>query len=203
MRVSILGALFVCLVVSPAGAEDPEAKAPQLIEKLVVVAGKTKRTPKECYDAAAQLQDLGIGALPHLIKGLEDDRPSVPFLRVRDQTVGVACLSIIMDMIYALPDSYPGSFYRFAADGKRHERPVFFKQIWGRVGENEKLVQWLRDREGKALEDIQVEALTWVLSCETEIGATDDEERVRYIEPLQKRLQELKQQAEQKVRWSP
>lgn len=129
IRALILILLFVTALTG--SAQDNQERIRALIGELAVDGLVQGRPRPEPYKAAKKLQEFGAEALPQLVKGLSDNRRSVPFLRVRDQTVGLACKSIIMDMIYALPDSYPGSFYRNNADGERSERPVFFKQIWG------------------------------------------------------------------------
>jgi hypothetical protein len=197
MKIHTLIFILHCIAASSGFAQDNQEKIAALINELAVEGVVQGRPNPDPYKAAWQLRKFGAEALPLLAKGLSDKRGSAPFLRVRDQTVGVACKSIIIDMIYALPDSYPGSFYRKNVDGELSERPVFFKHIWGSIGEDEKLVRWLEDRKKKTLKEIQIECLTWALGIEKQIGAVDGEERANYLDPLEKRLDQLRKEAEQ------
>jgi len=196
MKIRALILILLCIAAPTGFSQDNQERIRTLIDELAVDSAVQGRPSPEPYKAAWNLHKFGAEALPLLAKGLSDKRRSVPFLRVRDQTVGVACKSIIIEMIYALPDSYPGSFYRNNGDGERSERPVFFKHIWGSIGEDKKLVRWLEDRKKKSLKEIQIECLTWTLGIEKQIGAVDGEERAKYIDPLEKRLGQLKKEAE-------
>jgi hypothetical protein len=144
------------------------------------------------YQAADQLEKIGYPAFPKLAAKLDDRRQSAAFGRWKRMDVGMACYSILMWQIYSLPDDVSGSFYRQGADGKMHERPVYFDQIW----EQEGLGPWLDARKAKPLADIQLEALSWVLERERAIGAADEEARLDHIAPLERRLEELKKQSE-------
>ena len=147
MKIRALILILLCIAAPTGFSQDNQERIRTLIDELAVDSAVQGRPSPEPYKAAWNLHKFGAEALPLLAKGLSDKRRSVPFLRVRDQTVGVACKSIIIEMIYALPDSYPGSFYRNNGDGERSERPVFFKHIWGSIGEDKKLVRWLLIRQ--------------------------------------------------------
>ena len=114
---------------------------------------------------------MGEVALPSLIKGLGDRRPSRPLSLVSEQfmTVSVACTCILMELIYKLPDDYPGSLLRKGADGRMHRRPVFNSQIWGQLDEDEELKTWLGKRSSKSLKEIQIEAMSWIIKTENKI----------------------------------
>lgn len=197
MKIHTLIFILHCIAASSGFAQDNQEKVAALINELAVEGAVQGQPHPDPYKAAWKLRKFGAEALPLLVKGLNDKRGSVPFLRVRDQTVGVACKSIIIDMIYALPDSYPGTFYRKNVDGELSERPVFLNHIWGNIGEDEKLVRWLENRKKKSLKEIQIECLTWAFGIEKQIGAVDAEERAKYLDPLEKRLDQLKKEAAQ------
>jgi hypothetical protein len=173
-----------------------------LIEKLAIsndkatydpVYSPSRDTPKTdkrliAYDAAEQLVAYGVEAFPYLLQSLRDNRQSVPFRRVLPSTVGDACYTLITRQLYALPDAYAGSIYRDGADGKLHGRPVFDKDLF----RDHDLEQWLRQRQGKSLEELQLEALSWVLAEEEKIGVAEPDDETRILQPLRRKVAELK-----------
>lgn len=177
-----------------------------LIERLAIsnepaaeepVYTPSRDTPKSdrrmvAYGAAEELRKLGYAAFPQLIAKLDDRRQSGAFGRWRRHDVGMACYSILMWQVYSLPDDASASFYRTGADGKPHSRPVHLDQIW----EKEGLGPWLEARKKQPLIEIQLEALSWVLDREREIGAQDEEAKKEHIAPLERGLEKLKKEAE-------
>ena len=170
-------------------------KAQELVNQLAITDG----SPQDKNSVARELVKMGEVALPSLIKGLGDRRPSRPLYLVSEQfmTVSVACTCILMELIYKLPDDYPGSLLRKGADGRMHRRPVFNSQIWGQLDEDEELKTWLGKRSSKSLKEIQIEAMSWIIKTEKKIGFQNDRERVQYVVPLEARLRTLQKEAEQ------
>jgi hypothetical protein len=146
------------------------------------------------YAAASEIERLGFAAFPYLMEHFEDARQSVAFRRVMPSTVGDACRCIIMRQVYALPEGYSqtASLFRKGADGELHEQPVWSRQIYEGVG----VRQWLTDRKGRTLQDMQIEALEWVLEIQKSIGTRTKSERDEYIAPLETQLTKLKRKAE-------
>lgn len=196
-------------LVSSVFAEDgvTEQKVRALIEKLAISQHPASRGPIETFNnprnaelvrqvhaAAGEIEKLGFAAFPHLMAHLEDLRQSVPFRRVLPSTVGDACLSIIMRQVYALPEGYSetASLYRRGANGELHEQPVWSREIYDGVGAR----KWLTDRKGRTLQDLQIEALEWVLEIQKGIGARTKSERDEYIAPLETQLTKLRRKTE-------
>ena len=194
---------------APAAKPSPhEAETRELIDKLAIspkeatkepVLTPSKNTPATdkrviAFAAAKRLRAFGAEAFPYLLEALDDKRQSVGFRRVLPSTVGDACFCVIEDQLYALPDNYRGSFYRQGKDGAQHERPVFLKELFspGTIRE------WLEERPGRSLEQLQLEALGWVLNEEEKIGAATPDDQRKFLRPLRTKYAELKKQVEEK-----
>lgn len=175
----------------------------ELIGKLAIsdqpavdgpVFAPTDQTPASdsrviAYQAAEKLGEYGKEAFPQLLAHRHDERQSVAFRRVLRHSVGLACYSIIEDLIYNLPEDYPGSFYRTGADGEMHARPRFFAPG---IFDASTVEQWLKDREDKSLTELQIEALEWLIAKEEAIGFAADADREQILVPLQRQVSRLK-----------
>lgn len=190
------------LVVDPPPDHPAAADIRALIEKLAIsderasyepVYTPPRDTPPTdkrivAYHAAEALVAHGLDAFPYLLQALRDNRQSVGFRRVLPSTVGDACYTLITRQLYALPDHYAGSIYRDGADGKLHGRPVFDKDLFEEHG----LEQWLRQRQGFSLEELQLEALSWVLAEEERIGVAEPDDETHILQPLRRKVAELR-----------
>jgi len=194
---------------APAAKPSPhEAEIRELIDKLAIsekvateepVLTPSKNTPATdkrviAFAAAAKLRAFGAEAFPYLLDALDDKRQSVGFRRVLPSTVGDACFCVIEEHLYALPKDYRGSFYRQGKDGKNHERPVFLKELFSPAT----IRDWLEERRGRRLEELQLEALGWVLDEEEKIGAATPGDQKNFLRPLRTKYAELTKQVEEK-----
>jgi len=154
----------------------------------------TPGTPKNdprllAIQAAEKLTKQGTNAFPKLLEHLNDNRQSVAFRRVIPHDVGDACFCIIRGQIFNLPGDYKGSFYRVGADEKLHARPLFFKPA---LFDRKTLPKWLEQRKDKTLQEMQIEALTWLIEQERKIGFRNVEGKEAYLYPLERRLDDIK-----------
>ena len=140
------------------------------------------------FEAAEQLKACGKAAFPNLLEHLGDGRQSVAFRRMLPATVGLACFTIIEQLVYGLPADYRGSFYRDGADGQLHDRVLFLKPGMFDQGS---AADWLAARERKSLTEIQVEALEWLISQEEHIGFPTEQDREDYLYPLERQRNRL------------
>ena len=180
-------------------ASDPRLGIEALIEKLAIsqepasyspVYTPSRDAPRTdrrviAYAAAEELKRRGRVAFPYLLRHLGDRRQSVAFRRVLPSTVGGACFCIVRSRIFALPEDYRGSMFRIGADGKRHERPYFSGPA---LFDPSTLEGWLKEREDRSLEQMQLEALEWLIAREKEIGFRTEEDRDRFLRPLERQL---------------
>ena len=139
-------------------------------------------------EAVEELIKIGYPAFRALAASLEDRRQSISMESYKRKDVGMVCYHILTHQIYAMPKGYSYSLRRQGSDGKSHRRPGFGNDVFPSGG----LAAWLESRRGKPLVEIQIEALSWVLDMEKQIGARTEEERQIYIAPLEQRLDELK-----------
>lgn len=147
-------------------------------------------TPKDdkrviAYEAIKKLMSCGKRTFPYLIKKFDDNRQSVAIKPKIPITVGGTCYHIIEQMIFDLPEDYQGSYLRIGADGQYHNRPYSLGQdlfTWDTIE------AWLEERKNKSLEEIQIEALEWMIEREKEIGFQNKEDMKEILTPLEKQL---------------
>jgi hypothetical protein len=163
---------------APGPIYTPSPDAPKTDKRLIA------------YRAGDELSRYGLEAFPSLLNAMNDRRQSVAFRRAVPSTVGDACYCILMWQIYDLPEHYRGSFFRPGSDGKSHERPVFSDHLF----DSGTIKQWLADRPGRSLPELQLEAVSWVLAGELRIGVQHDEDQATYILPLQQQCDKLRAQ---------
>jgi hypothetical protein len=163
-------------------SQAPAAEAP-----VFTPSRDTPRTDSRviAYEAAEELKKCGKAAFPHLLEHLDDKRQSVAFRRGIPHDVGDACFCIIREQVFCLPEGYEGSFYRTGADGRLHERPYFLKTA---LFDRRSVKSWLDARRDKSLEEIQVEALRWLIQQERQIGFPSEQDKQRYLYPLERQL---------------
>lgn len=164
---------------------------PAAMEPVYTPSIDTPRTDKRviAFEAAKKLKTYGKAAFPFLLAHLDDNRQSVAFRRVIPHTVGLSCLCIIEDQIIALPSDYQGSFYRKGKDGELHPRPRFMEP---HLFTSKTIAQYLEDRKDKSLEEMQVEALEWLIEQEKKIGFQSEEQENEILGPLRRRLRQIK-----------
>jgi len=182
---------------------ETEAKVVALINKLAIsdkpAANSpvfapdpdTPRTDKRiiAYNAASDLKKFGKKAFPLLLVHLEDNRQSVAFRRSIPHDVGLACFCIIEDQILNLPSDYRGSFYRKGKDGKSHPRPCFLEPG---PFTSANVNQYLSKRKHMSLEEMQIEALQWLIKKEEAIGFQNEKDKSMFLEPLKRQVQKVK-----------
>jgi hypothetical protein len=173
-------------------SDKPAAMAPVYTPSI-----DTPRTDRRviAIEAAKKLKTYGKAAFPFLLAHLDDNRQSIACRRIIPQTVGLACLCIIEDQIIALPSDYQGSFMRKGKDGESHPRPVFMKPY---LFTSETVAQYLEDRKDKSLEEMQVEALEWLIEQEKKIGFYSEEQENEILGPLRRQLQQIKSEMDRK-----
>ncbi len=143
------------------------------------------------YEAAEQLRALGKAAFPKLLEHLDDDRQSICLRRTLPCSVRLACFSIMEHQIFLFPDDFVCSIYRTGQDGQMHGRPMFFEP---RLFNPSTIESWLDERKDRSLTEIQIEALEWMLAHEVEIGFRNNEDKEKYLHPLQRKLAQLRSQ---------
>ena len=211
--ISLMISGILCGCVKRPSEQHTEQKEPNagleieaLIEKLAISdqpAGQdpiytppkdTPRTDKRvvAYDAASKLKSYGKKAFPYLLKHFDDKRQSVAFRRVIPHDVGDACYCIICSQIFYLPQDYRGSFYRTGADGKTHERAYFSNDG---LFTCDTIESWLEERKEKSLEEMQIEALQWLIEQEKQIGFRNEEDKDNFLYPLERQLAEVKKKS--------
>lgn len=153
----LLGVLVnSCLAAAEAPETDhfkPEAESGKtrderikaLIEQLAIsdkVAGEeptyteSKDTPATdkraiARKAAEKLTKLGVEAIPHLLKSMDDKRESIPAGAILPCSVGVKCIALIQEIIVDIPEDYyvfrrKSLFWgRTGVDKKNHSPPEF------------------------------------------------------------------------------
>jgi hypothetical protein len=150
----------------------------------------TPRTDKRvrAYESADKIKQYGKKAFPFLLRHLNDGRQSVAFRSVLPSTVGDACYSLLSQMIFAIPEDCIRGREREGPEGKVVERPYFSGYC---PFDTTSLEKWLKDRDQMSLEEIQLEALKWLISEEEKLGFPSDEYRKDIILPLQRRVDAL------------
>jgi len=141
----------------------------------------------KAYDASVELEKFGIAAFPQLLEHLDDNRQSVHFSAVVRARVGLACRSILRWQLHSLPKGYPHSMGRYDAEEKYHLRPAYIT-----IYHDEDVKEWLKEREGKSLTELQIEVVAWILDGERKIGVKDDDDKERIIGNLEGHLKALK-----------
>jgi hypothetical protein len=147
------------------------------------------------YDAKAQervraaeqeLKRRGVGAFPCLIEHLDDAHYSYSeyYGQWRNNSVGEICYYIIEDQVE--PD---GCDYtkREAAGGKTVEKPWYIYT----THLNGHLRNWWKERSGRTLRELQIEALQWEIEQERKLGFKDKPQEETILGPMLKRLAEL------------
>jgi len=190
---------------APSGQQGPVAGAEieALIEKLAIsdepaingpIYTPSKNTPRTdkrvvAYDAAKKLMSYGKQTFPYLLKHLDDKRQSVAFRRVEPHNVADACFCIIRMQVFFLPEDYRGSFCRTGADGKMHDRAYFLKPA---LFTYDTIESWLEERKEKSLEEMQVEALQWLIEQEKRIGFQNKKDKKDFLYTLERQLSKVK-----------
>jgi hypothetical protein len=194
----------VCLPLVLLGACDRrELEAKRTVEDLVEALAvsqepasanpiytPSKDTPRNdrrviAHEAARELTRRGKAAFPVLLAHLGDTRQSVALRSVLPATVGDACFCIIRDQVFDLPKDYARGMYRVGADGANHERPVFLAPA---LFDGGSVAEWLGHRERATIAELQAEALAWLIEREKGIGFRTEEDRERYLYPLERQL---------------
>lgn len=157
---------------------DPEA----LVE-LLAVDSTHRLTPyghpvPVVHRAYDKLVEKGKEAFPALLAHLDDDRPSVTDRAVETPDVKFNCRAILTDILCPVPYEYQ----------RRQGSPVFGFRLFL----NGTIDEWLKEREHMTVEEINIEALSWMVEQESALGFRDDTERERILGPLQRRIAEIK-----------
>jgi hypothetical protein len=142
------------------------------------------------YAAGDKLQKFGVEAFPLLLASMNDRRQSVAFRRALPSTVGDACYCIVMWQIVDLPENYRGSFVRKGADRQSYGRPVFSEHLF----DPDTIKPWLAARSGRSLPELQLEAVSWTLERELNIGVQNEADEKTYIAPLRSQCEKLRLQ---------
>ena len=127
--------------------------------------------------------------IEHLIGHLHDKRysftspPAGP--HCLKMSVGDACRDIIWKRVS--PDIV-WYINRYGADGKLHMRPRYFDAL----RQPGALEEWWRERRGRTLVQLQIEALEWTIKQERKIGFSSEAQKQRYLNPLLERLKKLR-----------
>jgi hypothetical protein len=208
MRVTFVLTALALAHIAVAEPNPAETKIRSLIGKLTLDELGRKETrdldpgqydtwlksQKVVFDAAHELIQMGAASFPYVLEHLNDKERSVQYRSVVDgppPTVGETCKMIISNQLYSLPDDYSGSLYRTGADGKLHERPVYMKELF-----SEGISKWLADRKGRTFSELQLEALSWVLAAEEQIGTYEKADEKEILSPLRDRREQLAKQVE-------
>ena len=158
----------------------------------------TKEKFPKGINAVYRLYRYGKAAFPYLIEYLDDGRPSNTALKAKlPITVAGTCIDIIEGMIFNLPDDYPITFGRMGSDGKNHRRPL----TTGPELFNSRTIEaWLEERNDKRLIDLQIEALQWLIEQEKEISFATEEDKEKYLYPLENHLVLLEKKASKETK---
>jgi hypothetical protein len=192
---------------SVGGAANAEGRLPDDIDGLIELLAISDKpagnepiytpgpeTPRNdprwlAIDAAEGLRKKGVAAFPNLVQHLDDKRQSVAFRSVIPHDVGDACFCIIREQVFSLPKDYRRSYNRTGADTKSRPRPYFIEPV---LFDHSTLPKWLEQRKDKSLREMQIEALTWLIEEERKIGFRNEEDKRAYLDPLERRLGEIK-----------
>ena len=199
---AMLFMLFYGIVSAETPIEDPA----ELIEKLALTKGPASNSDGWTYNKdevnatyiiADKLRRQGKKSKALLLKHLDDNRRSVPYQAVasRNQTVGHTCYHILRQQIFALPkDYYYEGYWRDGADGEGYRTPYFYETngLKPSLFDRSTIRKWLKDREKKTFQEIQIEALTWILNKEKSIGFPTESDKKRYLYPLERQLKKIK-----------
>jgi hypothetical protein len=145
-------------------------------------------------EAERKLIALGKTAFPVLIEHLNDAEYSKSFYTaiLRDFTVGEVCAMIISRQVE--PDR-SGYKTRVGSDGTHHMMRNFLDTFYrSKQTRREQFARWLTDRGSRTLEELQIEALRWTIEEETRIGFPEARDRELYLDPLVRKLAELKKE---------
>jgi hypothetical protein len=149
-----------------------------------VIVFDAREKIKIAYDAADKIKTYGKKAFPVLLEHLHDRREAVPFRAALPCDVGLACCTIIEELVLPLPEDYHWTYGWKGSDGQIHGCPIIQPGVFG----SETVDSWLKAREDKTLEEIQVETLEWLIGEEKKIGFQFPEDRRMYLDPLEREL---------------
>jgi hypothetical protein len=148
---------------------------------------------QEKVEAARQrLIALKTAAFPILIEHLGDSEysRSIHTAVLRGLSVGDACFEIIESQVDLSEDRYK---WRDGADGKEHVHRRYFATRYcnGAWYSKDGIRKWWTEHERHSLKDMQIEALEWTIKREKVIGFPSDQDRKRFLKPLEEKLAEI------------
>lgn len=146
------------------------------------------RDAERVHRAKERLKEFGVVAFPQLIAARDDPRfsYSASYAAWVNHSVGEACYFIIESQVDFYGYGYKA---RKGSDGQPHSKLRF---MWTNYHEKKQLETWLAERKGKSLAELQIEALEWTIAQEQTAGFSDKEQEDSILDPLMKRLRELK-----------
>ena len=121
------------------------------------------------FDAADKLATMGTRAFPTLVQSLSDERQSAGFGNYLRHTVGIACFRTLQDQVEFYP--YPGKYLPYEVQFLRFDKPL--------------TSQWWRERSGRTLKELQIEACQFSVAAAKAHGLTD------LLDAYTKRLRQL------------
>ena len=153
------------------------------------------KAQKKVSEAERMLEDLGKRAFPILIEHLNDSEYSQSFdtAILSDFTVGEVCYMIIRRQIE--PTDRSGYKARHGSEGNSHTMPYYFNSFC-KSGQTRKdqVSRWWAGHHDKTILEMQIEALEWTIQEETQIGFPRPRDRELYLDPLVRKLAELKKE---------
>jgi hypothetical protein len=148
---------------------------------------------KAVEEAEQKLIALGKDAFPILIEHLNDTEysQSLPTAILRGFSVGEVCLMIIQRQVEPRRSGYK---VRGGSDGEFHGMDDYLDS-YSRKGKTTRdgMRRWWSDHQQKMIRQMQIEALEWTIRRESEIGFPHPGDRELYLDPLVKKLAELKE----------
>jgi hypothetical protein len=153
------------------------------------------KAQEKVSEAERKLVNLGQSAFPILVEHLNDPEYSQSFdtALLSDFTVGEVCYMIIRRQIE--PADRRGYKIREGSDGKSHTMPHYFHSYY-KSGQPRKdqLSRWWAGHRDKTIQEMQIEALEWTIEEEKRIGFPGRRDRELYLDPLVRKLAELKKE---------
>jgi hypothetical protein len=156
---------------------------------VIYPPGFDHKAQERVRKAEARLRQKGFEAVPYLMEHLEDARYSYSefFGEWHNHALGEVCFYIIEDLI----DFYGFDYEtREAADGKVMEKPSY---LWS-IARDGRMQEWWKERKGRSLGELQLEALQWTIEQERAHGFKDKAQEEQVMGPLLARLEELRSQ---------
>jgi hypothetical protein len=177
-----LGSKFPPYVFSHPGDPDPEWPSDREMEAR-------KPDEERVWEVRGRLKSLGLAAFSDLVANCDDPRFSyiMAVQAYHNYSVGEACFFIIQEQVSPDEDFY---LSRHRPGGGTFVQPFYMNTI----RQNPGLRAWWEGHKNLTLRDLQVEALEWTIQQEKVTGFTDDVERRRVLDPLERRLANLRAQ---------